>query len=100
MRHRSARIQLEGDAGGKPFGAEAFQHAAIIAVARVREAMEETVIALEHGPRSDEPRLRHPRGAIAGLRSPARVHALRPRAFGEILDDAGRHAGGDPHLSL
>ena len=32
---------------------------------------------------------------MAGLRRPARMHALGPGAFGEIFDDAARHAAGD-----
>jgi hypothetical protein len=57
--------------------------------------MEEAVLAVEQRARSGEASLREARGTITRLRRPARVHALGPCAFGEVFDDARRHAAGD-----
>jgi len=61
----------------------------------MREAVEQAVHALEHGARAAEALAAEQRGADAGLRRPAGVHALGPGALRQIFDDAGRHAGGD-----
>ncbi len=71
------------------------EHFTEIAAVAIGERMEKTVLAVEQRARPGEARLRHARGTVAGLRCPARMHALRPRAFGEVLDDARRHASGD-----
>ena len=41
------------------------------------------------------PAARHQRRADARLRRPAGVHPFGPGAFGEVLDDPGRHASGN-----
>jgi hypothetical protein len=71
MRHRSARIRLERDARGEPLHAEVFKHLDEMTLARMREGMEEAMLAFEHRPRADKPGVRHSRRAIPGLRSPA-----------------------------
>ena len=71
------------------------EHGAEIAAVAVGEGMKEAVLAVEQRARSGEAGLREARGAITRLRRPARVHALGPCAFGEVFDDARRHAAGD-----
>ena len=95
VRHRAARVRLERDIGAKPLPAGAFEHRAEIAAVAVGECVKKAVVAVEQRPRAPEARLRHSGGAITGLRCPSRVHALRPCAFGQVLDDPGRHAAGD-----
>jgi hypothetical protein len=95
MGHGAAGIGLERDVAAQPVAARALEHGAEIAAVAVGEGMEEAVLAIEQRTRSGESGLRQARGAIARLRRPARVHALGPRAFGEVLDDSRRHAAGD-----
>ena len=80
---------------GDPALTEITDQRVVVAVGRVREAVEQTMRALEHGARSGEARTRHQGGAQARLRCPAGVHALGPRPFGEIFDDAARHDARD-----
>ena len=63
--------------------------------ARRCEGLEEAVRAFEHRARAVEAAARHQRRADAGLRGPAGMHALGRGAFGQIFDDARRHAAGD-----
>ena len=58
--------------------------------------MKQPVYPFEHGARTDKALPRQQRRADAGLRRPAGVQPLGPGAFGEIFDDAARHAAGDP----
>ena len=95
VRHRAARVGLERDVGAEPNPARAVEHRAEVAAVAVGEGVEETMLAIEQRPRAGEACLRHARGAIAGLRRPARMHPLGPRAFGEVFDDARCHASGD-----
>ena len=95
MRHGPARIGLEGERLGDPALAEIADQRLVVAVGRVREAMEQAVRALEHRARPVEARACQQRGAQAGLRRPAGMHALGPGALGEIFDDAARHAARD-----
>ena len=50
---------------------------------------------LEHRARTAEAGAPEQRGPKTRLRCPTRVHALRPAAFGEVLDDAARHRASD-----
>ena len=95
MRHGPARIGLEGQRLGHPARAEIAEQRAVVAVRRVRETVEQAVRALEHRARAREARARQQRGAQARLRRPAGMHALGPGAFGQIFDDAARHAARD-----
>jgi hypothetical protein len=95
MRHRPACVRLERDSGAEPYLAGAIDHRAEIAAVRVRERMEESVLALEYRARSGEAFGGQPRRAIARLRRPARMHSLGPCAFGQVLDDPGGHAARD-----
>ena len=95
MRHGAAGIELERHGLGHPALAEAVEQLVPVALRGAREAVEEAVLALEHGARPDEARAREVGGADSRLRRPARVHALGPGAFGEVLDDAAGHRAGD-----
>ena len=57
--------------------------------------MKQPVCALEHSARTRKARARHQGGAQARLRGPAGMHALGPRSFSQVLDDAARHAARD-----
>src|SRR5215216_2524699 len=61
----------------------------------MRESLEQAVRAFEDRARPEEAPLAEARRLNRGLRRPSRVQALRPRAFREIFDDAGRHTAGD-----
>ena len=61
----------------------------------MRERLEQPVRAFEHRARPEKALLPEARGLHPGLRGPACVQALGPRAFGEVFDDAGRKAAGD-----
>ena len=61
----------------------------------MRETVEQAVHALEHRARPDKAGARKQRRAQAGLRGPAGMQPLGPGAFGEIFDDAARHAAGN-----
>jgi hypothetical protein len=74
----------------------AVEHRFEVAFACVRERMEESVLALEDSARPGESGLRHAGRTVARLRGPSGVHALGPRAFGQVLDDAGGHASRNP----
>src|SRR4029077_6442441 len=49
----------------------------------------------EPGARPEKTRAGEPRRVQAGLRRPARMQPLGPRALGEIFDDAAGHGAGD-----
>ena len=95
LRHGPAGIGLEGERVGDPARAEIAGQRGVVALRRMREAVEQAVHAFEHGARTDEPGARKQRRAQAGLRGPARVHPLGPGTLGEIFDDAARHAAGN-----
>ena len=88
--HCAAGVGLEGDVSAQPFFAGAVEHGTKVAGVAVGERMKETVLAVS------EASLRHSRGAITGLRRPARMHAFGPSPFGQVFDDARGHAAGDP----
>ena len=50
---------------------------------------------LEHCARAGKACARHQGGAQPGLRGPSGMHALGPRALGQIFDDPARHAARD-----
>ena len=97
VHHRPARIRLERQRLHHPALAETVEQRAIVAIARVREAVEQPVHAFEHRARTREAGARQQRRPQAGLRGPARMHALGPAAVGQVLDDAARHRAGDAH---
>ncbi len=67
----------------------------VVALRGVGEAVKQSVHAFEHRARPEKTAARQQRGADAGLRRPAGMHALGPGAFGQIFDDAGGEAAGD-----
>ena len=67
----------------------------VVALRRVRKAVEQPVHALEHCARTDKARTREQRRAQARLRCPAGMQPLGPGAFGQIFDDAAGHAAGN-----
>ena len=95
LRHRPARIRLERQRIRHPAPTEIGSQRLVVAMGRVRKPMKQTVHALEHGARTDKSRPRQQRRPNAGLRRPARMQPLGPRALGEIFDDAPCHAAGD-----
>ena len=95
MDHRPARVGFERHRFHHPLAAEAAGQRREIAVGGVGEAEEEAVRSLEHRSRADETAAGQQRRANAGLRGPAGVQPFRPRALGQILDDA---AGEISHL--
>src|SRR4029078_10437050 len=90
-----AAVGLERDAVRHPFLAEAVGEPGPVAFRTAREGVVEAVRALEHRARPDEAVAREVDGADAGLRRPAGVQALGPRALREVLDDAARHRADD-----
>src|SRR3954452_4417605 len=61
----------------------------------MREPMKQPVRPFDDRAGAVEAGARQQSRAQPGLRRPAGVHALGPGAFGQILDDAARHAAGD-----
>ena len=97
VRHGAAGIRFEGNVCAQPAFAKTIQHAGEISLVSACEGMKKTVLAFEHGAWPDESRLCETRSAVARLRRPAGMHAFCPCAFGQIFDDARRHAGCDAY---
>ena len=95
LRHRPAGIGLERQRIGDPARTEIAGQRGVVAMRRMRKAVEEAMHALEHRARSDKARARQQRRAQARLRGPAGMQPLGPGALGEIFDDAAGHAAGD-----
>ncbi len=95
LRHRAASVGLEGDAVRHPALAEAIGQLWPVSLRSVGERLVEAVRAFEHGAGTDEAGARQIHGADRRLRGPARMEALGPGSFGEILDDAGGHRADD-----
>ncbi len=85
---RAARIGLERQLLELPDAAEAREQLVEpLGLDIARERAIEPVLALEYRLGPGEAGLGEERGDDAGMRRPARVQALRPRAVGQILDD-------------
>jgi hypothetical protein len=93
--HGAAWIGLERQRVGHPARAEIAGQRVEVALGGVREAVEQSVCALEHRAWPDESCPRQQRRADARLRRPTGVQPLGPGAFGEIFDDAAGQAAGD-----
>jgi hypothetical protein len=104
MRHRSARIGLEGKRLRHPLRAEIADQRIVIACRGMGEAMKQPVHAFEYGARAEKTVASQQRRAQPGLRRPARMQPLGPGALGEVFDDAAGHRAGDAegvhHLAL
>src|SRR5262245_46752367 len=95
MRHRPAGIRFERERRRQPACAEIAGQRIVVAGGGVGEAVEKAVHAFEYGARAEETRAGEPRRAQPGLRRPARMQALGPRALREIFDDAAGHGTDD-----
>ena len=56
--------------------------------------MKQTMCPLKHRGRSHKPRLCQTDSTVSRLRGPTGVHPLRPRAVGQVFNDACSHAAG------
>src|SRR6476620_3679743 len=90
MRHGSTWIGFEGKRFGHPAFAKAANERVVVALRGMRKAMEQPVHALEDRARASEAAARKKRRTYAGLRSPAWMQPLGPRALGQIFNDAAR----------
>src|SRR5258708_35908993 len=95
MGHGAAGEGLEGERLGDPYAAELPGQLRVVPVARMGEAVEETVRPLEDRARPTKALAGEQRGTQARLRRPAGMQPLRPGSVREIFDDAARHAAGD-----
>ena len=92
MRHGATGIGLECHVCRQPVSARIGQHVFKQSFIRVGECMKKAMRSLKKGPGASEAFLSQASSAVTRLGRPAWVHAFGPCAFGQVFNDARRHA--------